>query len=130
MAQKSDPKKQKKNTVNIKKGDTVKVIAGQDKGAEGKVIAVLREEQRVIVEGVNRVKRHTKVVQSGGRAGNTGGIITTEAPIHVSNVMLVEGDGVTRLGFRRDEVTKRRSDGSTYSASRSVRVSRKTGKEI
>jgi len=130
MAQKSDPKKQKKNTVNIKKGDTVKVIAGQDKGAEGKVIAVLREEQRVIVDGVNRVKRHTKVVQSGGRAGNTGGIITTEAPIHVSNVMLVEGDGVTRLGFRRDEVTKRRNDGSTYSASRSVRVSRKTGKEI
>jgi large subunit ribosomal protein L24 len=130
MAQKSDPKKQKKNTVNIKKGDTVKVIAGQDKGAEGKVISVLREEQRVIVEGVNRVKRHTKVVQSGGRAGTTGGIITTEAPIHVSNVMLVEGDGVTRLGFRRDEVTKRRNDGSTYSASRSVRVSRKTGKEI
>jgi large subunit ribosomal protein L24 len=130
MAQKSDPKKQKKNTVNIKKGDTVKVIAGQDKGAEGKVIAVLREEQRVIVEGVNRVKRHTKVVQSGGRAGTTGGIITTEAPIHVSNVMVVEGDGVTRLGFRRDEVTKRRSDGSTYTAHRSVRVSRKTGKEI
>ena len=130
MAQKSDPKKQKKNTVNIKKGDTVKVIAGSDKGAEGKVIAVLREEQRVIVEGVNRVKRHTKVVQQGGRAGTTGGIITTEAPIHVSNVMLVEGKGVTRIGFRRDEVTKRRNDGSTYSASRSVRVSRKTGKEI
>ena len=123
-------KKQKKLSVNIKKGDTVKVIAGSDKGAEGKVIAVLREESRVIVEGVNRVKRHTKVVQSGGRAGTTGGIITTEAPIHVSNVMLVEGDGVTRLGFRRDEVTKRRNDGSTYSASRSVRVSRKTGKEI
>ena len=119
-----------KKSVSIKKGDTVKVIAGSDKGAEGKVIAVLREEQRVIVEGVNRVKRHTKVVQSGGRAGTTGGIITTEAPIHVSNVMLVEGDGVTRLGFRRDEVTKRRNDGSTYSASRSVRVSRKTGKEI
>ncbi len=130
MAQKSDPKKQKKNTVNIKKGDTVKVIAGQDKGAEGKVIAVLREEQRVIVEGVNRVKRHTKVVQSGGRAGTTGGIITTEAPIHVSNVMLVEGDGVTRIGFRRDEVSKRRPDGSTYPSTRSVRVSRKTGKEI
>ena len=122
--------KDKKLSVNIKKGDTVKVIAGSDKGAEGKVIAVLREESRVIVEGVNRVKRHTKVVQSGGRAGTTGGIITTEAPIHVSNVMLVEGDGVTRLGFRRDEVTKRRNDGSTYSASRSVRVSRKTGKEI
>jgi len=46
----------KKNTVNIKKGDTVKVIAGKDKGAEGKVIQVLREEQRVIVEGVNRIK--------------------------------------------------------------------------
>jgi len=116
--------------LGLKKGDTVKVIAGKDKGAEGKVIKVLREEQRVIVEGVNRVKRHTKVVQSGGRAGTTGGIITTEAPIHVSNVMLVDGDGVTRLGFRRDEVTKRRNDGSTYSASRSVRVSRKTGKEI
>ena len=49
--------------MNIKKGDTVKVIAGKDKGAEGKVISVLREEQRVIVEGVNRVKRHTKAVQ-------------------------------------------------------------------
>ena len=116
--------------MNIKKGDTVKVIAGRDKGAEGKVITVLREEQRVIVEGVNRVKKHTKVVNQGGRAGNTGGIITTEAPIHVSNVMLVEGDGVTRIGFRRDEVTKRRADGSTYPAERSVRVSRKTGKEI
>ena len=130
MAQKSDPKKQKKNTVNIKKGDTVKVIAGQDKGAEGKVIAVLREEQRVIVEGVNRVKRHTKVVQSGGRAGTTGGIITTEAPIHVSNVMLVEGNGVTRVGFRREDVLKRRPDGSTYPGTRSVRVSRRSGKEI
>jgi large subunit ribosomal protein L24 len=120
----------KKNNVNIKKGDTVKVIAGSDKGAECKVIAVLREEHRVIVEGVNRVKRHTKVVNQGGRAGTTGGIITTEAPIHVSNVMLVEGKGVTRIGFRRDEVTKRRTDGSTYTAHRSVRVSRKTGKEI
>ncbi|WP_228501652.1 50S ribosomal protein L24 [Nocardioides agariphilus] len=131
-AQKRDQRTdhQKKNSVNIKKGDTVKVIAGSDKGAEGKVIAVLREEQRVIVEGVNRVKRHTKVVQQGGRGGTTGGIITTEAPIHVSNVMLVEGKGVTRLGFRRDEVTKRRNDGSTYTAHRSVRVSRKTGKEI
>jgi len=119
-----------KNDMNIKKGDTVKVIAGKDKGAQGKVISVLREEQRVIVEGVNRVKRHTKSVNQGGRAGNTGGIITAEAPIHVSNVMLVEDDGVTRVGFRRDEVAKRRSDGSTYQALRSVRISRKTGKEI
>jgi large subunit ribosomal protein L24 len=116
--------------LNIKKGDTVKVIAGKDKGAEGKVIQVLREEQRVIVEGVNRIKRHTKVVNQGGRDGSTGGIITAEAPIHVSNVMLVEDGGVTRIGFRRDEVTKRRPDGSTYSSTRSVRISRKTGKEI
>ena len=117
-------------SVNIKKGDTVKVIAGKDKGAEGKVIQVHREEQRVVVEGVNRVKKHTKVVNQGGRAGTTGGIITTEAPIHVSNVMLVEGNGVTRVGFRRDDVTKRRPDGSTYAAERSVRISRTTGKDI
>jgi len=117
-------------SVSIKKGDTVKVIAGRDKGAEGKVINVLREQQRVIVEGVNRVKKHTKVVNQGGRAGNTGGIITAEAPIHISNVILVEGDAVTRVGYRRDEVTKRRPDGSTYAAERSVRISRKTGKDI
>ncbi|WP_432477485.1 50S ribosomal protein L24 [Nocardioides sp. GXQ0305] len=122
--------KQGKKTVNIKKGDQVRVISGKDKGAEGKVIRVLREEQRVIVEGVNRMKRHTKVIDQGGRAGTTGGIITAEAPIHVSNVMLVEGDGVTRVGFKREEVTKRRPDGSTYTSTRSVRVSRKTGKEI
>jgi large subunit ribosomal protein L24 len=112
--------------LNIKKGDTVKVIAGRDKGAEGKVIQVLREEQRVVVEGVNRVKRHTKVVNQ----GTTGGIITTEAPIHVSNVILVEGKETTRIGFRREAVTKRRPDGSTYTAERSVRISRKTGKDI
>jgi large subunit ribosomal protein L24 len=122
--------KQGKKTVNIKKGDQVRIISGKDKGAEGKVIRVLREEQRVVVEGVNRMKRHTKVIDQGGRAGTTGGIITAEAPIHVSNVMLVEGDGVTRVGFKREEVTKRRPDGSTYTSTRSVRVSRKTGKEI
>ena len=120
----------KKATLNIKKGDTVKVIAGKDRGAQGTVIQVLRAEQRVIVEGVNRIKKHTKVVNTGDRSGNTGGIITAEAPIHVSNVMLVEGDGVTRIGFRREQVTKRRSDGSTYAAERSVRISRKTGKDI
>jgi large subunit ribosomal protein L24 len=119
-----------KNAMKIKKGDTVKVIAGKDKGAEGRVIQVLREEQRVVVEGVNRIKKHTKVINQGGRAGTTGGIITTEAPIHVSNVMLVEGNGVTRVGFRREEVQKRRPDGSTYAGTRSVRISRRTGKEI
>jgi large subunit ribosomal protein L24 len=116
--------------VSIKKGDTVKVIAGKDKGAEGKVLAVHRESNRVIVEGVNLVKRHTKVMQQGGRAGNTGGIVTQEAPIHLSNVMLVAGKDTTRVGFKRVEVEKRRSDGSTYAATRSVRVSRKTGEEI
>ena len=117
-------------SVKIKKGDTVKVIAGRDKGAEGKVIGVLREEQRVIVEGVNRVKKHTKSVNQGGRAGNTGGIVTTEAAIHLSNVMLVDGKGITRIGSKRVETTKRRSDGSTYAANRSVRISRKSGEEI
>jgi large subunit ribosomal protein L24 len=117
-------------SVSIKKGDTVRVIAGKDKGAEGKVIQVLREEQRVIVEGVNRVKKHTKVVNQGGRAGTTGGIVTTEAPIHVSNVMLVDGKGTTRVGFKRVEATKRRPDGSTYTTTRSVRIARKSGDEI
>jgi large subunit ribosomal protein L24 len=129
-------------TLKIKKGDVVRVIAGRDKGAEGKVISVLPEQDRVIVEGVNRVKRHTKVVNQGGRAGTTGGIVTQEAAIHVSNVMLLvdapKGDGeqgakgkvTTRIGYRRDEVTKRRSDGSTYPALRSTRVARKSGEEI
>ena len=117
-------------SLNIKKGDTVKVIAVKDKSAEGRVIAVLRDEDGVIVEGVNLVKRHTKVLQQGGRTGNTGGIITQEAAIHISNVMLVDGDGVTRVGFKRVEAEKRRNDGSTYTAQRSVRISRKTGEEI
>ncbi len=120
--------------LSIKKGDLVRVVAGRDKGAEGRVIGVRTEERRVIVEGVNRVKRHTKVVQQGGRGGTSGGIVTQEAPIHVSNVMLlVEVDGSkvpTRVGYRRDEVTKTRPDGTTYTAHRSVRVAKRTGKEI
>jgi large subunit ribosomal protein L24 len=127
MAQK---KTAKKKTLNIKKGDTVRVIAGKDKGAEGRVIAVVAEQDRVIVEGVNRIKRHTKVVNQGGRAGSTGGIITAEAAIHVSNVMLLDGKEPTRVGFKRVEATKRRNDGSEYTAERSVRISRKTGEEI
>ena len=101
---------------------------------EGRVIGVRTAERKVIVEGVNRVKRHTKVVQQGGRGGTSGGIVTQEAPIHVSNVMLlveVDGDKVpTRIGYRRDEVDKTRPDGTTYSAHRSVRVAKRTGKEI
>ena len=99
----------KKKNLNIKKGDVVRVIAGKDKGAEGKVISVLSEQDRVIVEGVNRIKRHTKVVNQGGRAGTTGGIVTQEAAIHVSNVMLLvdapkgsdaKGKVTTRVGFK------------------------------
>lgn len=118
--------------MRIKKGDTVKVVAGSDKGLEGRVIAVLRDKNRVIVEGANRVQRHTPVINEGGEMGSSrsGGIITSEAPIHVSNVMLVEDGGVTRLGSKRVEIEKRRADGSTYAASRSVRISRKTGEEI
>jgi large subunit ribosomal protein L24 len=129
----------RKKSLKIKKGDVVRVIAGKDKGAEGKVISVLSDQDRVIVEGVNRVKRHTKVVNQGGRAGTTGGIVTQEAAIHVSNVMLLvdapedgdqKGKVTTRVGYRRDEVTKRRPDGSTYAAHRSTRVARKSGEEI
>ena len=120
-------------SVSIKKGDQVRVIAGNDKGVEGKVIEVITEADRVIVEGVNRVKRHTAIGR-GDRGATTGGIITSEAPIHISNVMLiveVDGDKTTsRVGFRRDEVTKSRPDGTTYPAHRSVRISTKTGKEI
>ncbi len=120
--------------LSIKKGDLVRVVAGRDKGVEGRVIAVRAEHQRVVVEGVNRVKRHTKVVQQGGRGGTTGGIVTQEASIHVSNVrLLVEVDGnkvPTRVGYRRDEVEKTRPDGTTYTAHRSVRVARRTGEEI
>jgi large subunit ribosomal protein L24 len=123
-----------KKSLKIRKGDVVRVIAGKDKGVEGKVIAVVPDQERVIVEGVNRIKRHTKVVNQGGRAGTTGGIVTQEASIHVSNVMLVadgdEGKVTTRVGSRRDEVTKTRADGSTYTAQRSVRIARKTGEEI
>ncbi|MBC7632307.1 50S ribosomal protein L24 [Aeromicrobium sp.] len=122
----------RKGTVSIKKGDQVKVIAGKDKGVTGSVIEVIAENDRVIVEGVNRVKRHTKAGQAGG--ASTGGIITSEASIHISNVMLLVdakgGKTTTRVGYRRDEVTKSRPDGSTYTAHRSVRISKQTGKEI
>ena len=122
----------RKGTISIRKGDQVKVIAGKDKGVTGSVIEVIADQDRVIVEGVNRVKRHTKPSQAGG--AGSGGIITSEAPIHISNVMLLvdgkDGKTTTRIGFRRDEVTKSRPDGSTYSAHRSVRIAKKTGKEI
>ena len=122
------------NSLHVKKGDRVKVIAGKDKGRIGDIIEVLPEQGRVIVEGVNVVKKHTpdRSQQTGSK--NKGGIITTEAPIDASNVQLVvkvDGDEVvTRVGYERREVTKRRPDGTEYAAFRSVRVARKTGKEI
>ena len=71
--------------LNIRKGDLVQVISGKDRGVKGKVIEVYPEADRIIVEGVNRIKKHTKVGQN-ARGAKTGGIITTEAPIH--NVIL------------------------------------------
>jgi len=118
-------------SLNIRKGDLVQVIFGKDRGVKGKVIEVYPDTEKVIVEGVNRIKKHTKVGQN-ARGAKTGGIITTEAPIHVSNVMIIDPeDGrPTRIGFRKEEVEKRRTDGSTYPAERSVRISRRTGKDI
>jgi len=100
----------------IKKSDSVLVIAGKDKGVTGKVIDVLGD--RILVEGVARVKRHTKE-QSGERGVKVGGIITVESSIHISNVMVVDGDGkASRLGSRKND------DG------KNVRISRRTGKDI
>jgi large subunit ribosomal protein L24 len=104
--------------VKVKKGDTVVVIAGKDKGAKGKVLAALPTQNKVIVEGINRVKKHTRI-RTTQRGGKTGGIVTQEAAIHVSNVMVVDSDGKpTRVGYRIGE------DG------RKVRISRRTSKEL
>ena len=100
----------------IKKDDTVLVIAGKDKGVSGKVLEVLGD--RILVEGVAQVKRHTKE-QTGDRGVKVGGIITVESSIHISNVMVVDADGkATRLGARKNDEGK------------NVRVSRRTGKDI
>ena len=100
----------------IKKSDSVLVIAGKDKGVTGKVIDVLGD--RILVEGVERVTRHTKE-QTGERGVKVGGIITVESSIHISNVMVVDGDGkASRLGSRKND------DG------KNVRISRRTGKDI
>ena len=82
-------------TLKIKKGDTVRVIAGKDKDKEGKVLAVNAEKGTVLVEGVNMIKKHMKP----GRANQEGGIITQEGPIHISNVMYVHKGKATRVGF-------------------------------
>ena len=107
--------------MHVKKGDTVLVISGKDRGVTGKVIAAYPREQRVLVEGVNRIRKHTKIGQT-TRGAKTGGIVTQEAPIHVSNVMpVVEADGKkvgTRVGIRVDD------DGTK------TRVARRTGEDI
>jgi large subunit ribosomal protein L24 len=125
----------KTHGVHVKKGDRVKVIAGKDKGRIGEVISVDPKAGRVIVQGVNLVKKHRRETpNTQTRQNNASGIITTEAPIDASNVQLVvkvDGkDVVTRVGYERVEVQKRRADGSEYTAERSVRIARKTGKEI
>jgi large subunit ribosomal protein L24 len=119
--------------MKIKKGDLVQVVTGKDKGLQGKVVQAFPDRQKVIVEGVNRIKKHEKVGQT-SRGAKTGGIITKEAPIHVSNVMLVvEVEGkkvVTRVGYRREEQERRLPDGTTRTVTRSVRYAKKTGEEI
>jgi large subunit ribosomal protein L24 len=107
--------------MHVKKGDTVMVIAGKDKGAVGKVIAAYPTQDRVLVEGVNLVKKHTKIGQT-NRGAKTGGIVTQEATIHISNVLpVVKVDGKdvpTRVGYRVDE------DGTK------VRIAKRTNEEI
>jgi large subunit ribosomal protein L24 len=104
--------------VKIKKGDTVLVIAGKDKGAKGRVITAFPRLDKVLVEGVNRVKKHTSVSTT-QRGAKTGGIVTQEAPIHVSNVMVVDSDGKpTRVGYRVDDNGQK------------IRVARSNGKDL
>jgi len=106
--------KNKQPKLKIRKGDTVKVIAGDSKGQQGRVLEVLLDKRRALVEGVNLVSKHTKP-----NAKNTqGGIVKKEATIHISNLMLVDGKGnATRVG-RRDEEGKL------------IRYSKKSGEAI
>lgn len=105
--------------VKIRKGDHVRVMTGKDRGREGRVLAVRPSDERLIVEGVNMVKRHTKLRAARGRAGQQGGIITQEAPVHVSNVQIVcPSCGPTRIAYQVTE------DGNK------ARVCRKCGGEL
>ena len=105
--------------MKVRKGDTVLVIAGKDKGAKGKDLQAYPERNRVLVEGVNRIKKHTPVSTT-QRGARSGGIVTQEAPIHVSNVMVVDSDGKpTRIAYRVDEETGKR-----------VRISKRNGKDV
>ncbi len=105
--------------MKVKKGDEVVVIAGKDRGVKGKVIAADPATNKVVVEGVNRVKKHTAESTS-ARGVKTGGIEHIEAPISASNVMVIDGEGkATRIGYRRDD-----------ESGRNVRVSRRSGKDL
>ena len=110
----------------IRKGDLVVVIAGRDRGKQGRVLEVLTENDRVVVEGVQRVTKHVKD-GSTNRGTRTGGIETVEAPIHVSNVMLVDPETKkgTRVGYRTEEIER---DGRTRTVR--VRVAKRSGKDI
>lgn len=99
----------------MKKGDLVEVIAGKDKGKQGKILALYTEKMRVLVEGVNRVKRHTKP----GQKNPQGGIIEKDAPIHYSNVLLV--DPKTSKGGRVK---------ITIKGDKKTRVFKKSGSEL
>jgi large subunit ribosomal protein L24 len=105
--------------MKIKKGDHVIVIAGRDNGREGTVIAAFPDKQKLLVQGVNMIKKQTKVDYTGRRGAKEGGIMHTEAMIHVSNVQLIDPDTKkpARAGYRRDEDKK-------------VRVSRASGKDF
>ena len=110
----------------IRKGDKVVVISGRDKGQQGRVLEVLVESQRLVVEGVQRVTKHVKAGQT-QRGTRTGGIETIEAPIHISNVMLVDPETKkgTRVGYRTEQVER---DGRTRTVR--VRVAKRSGKDI
>ena len=104
--------------MKVHKGDTVLVISGKDKGAKGKVIQAYPRQDKVIVEGVNRVKKHERI-RTTHRGSKTGGIVTQEAPIHISNVQIVDDQGKpTRIGYRIDDNGQK------------VRIARTTGKEL
>ena len=108
----------------VKKGDTVLVVGGRDKGVKGKVISASPDTNRVLVEGVQRVKKHTKVTQS-NRGSQQGGIVTQEAPVHVSNVQVVcpSCGRATRVGHRRGEPD---DNGKTHS----IRVCKRCDSEL
>lgn len=97
------------SAMKIKKGDTVKVIAGKDNNKEGKVLSVDAKKGRVIVEGVNMITKHSKPTQ----ANPNGGIVRREAPIDMSNVMYVHKGKATRVGFRVENGKKVRIAKST-----------------